>query len=422
LWQIVACLTLAIFGLQIRGISVFHLDISLGLLTVPMTLVWLLGTINAINLLDGADGLASSVGILLCLTVALLAMYLGHPADGFLALAIAGALLGFLRYNFAPASIYLGDTGSMFIGLAVGAIAIHARIKGTTSLALAVPLCMMAIPAFDSIAALARRKLTGCSLFAPDHGHIHHILLRRGCSVPQTVFIIVGVCFLTCVGAALSLFLRRDLIAIGTLLFVIGMLIACRIFGYVEFGLIFRRLATTMRCRLHRVAEQSAGAVQDSYHLYGSRNWDNLWAGLSESAETYGLIHLEFRVVMPAISESFYAVWSKPSRSADDECWSVKSPLSCEGRTVGYLLLVGHSRESAIQTISAVTDFLEPVEQHIAHAVAELRNRGKTAVSAPAEVQSPQLPVATAVAAGPTSAPAQRNNNRRVRRQPVHSQ
>jgi UDP-GlcNAc:undecaprenyl-phosphate/decaprenyl-phosphate GlcNAc-1-phosphate transferase len=95
--QVVACLILIAFGLQIRGISVLHVTLEFGWLAIPVTLIWLLGTINAINLLDGADGLATSVGAVLCLTIAALAMFGGHTADSLLAVAIGGALLGFLR-------------------------------------------------------------------------------------------------------------------------------------------------------------------------------------------------------------------------------------------------------------------------------------------------------------------------------------
>jgi UDP-GlcNAc:undecaprenyl-phosphate/decaprenyl-phosphate GlcNAc-1-phosphate transferase len=427
--QIVACLVLIAFGLEIRGISVFQMTMEFGWLAIPVTLLWLLGTINAINLLDGADGLAASVGTVLCLTVAALTMFGGHVADGLLAIAIGGALLGFLRYNFAPASIYLGDTGSMFIGFMVGAITIHDNVKGSASLALAAPLCMVAIPMFDSCAALMRRKLTGRSLFAADRGHFHHILQQQGYSVPQTVLIIVGVCLVTSIGALLSFHLRKDVVAIATMVFVIGTLVACRIFGHIEFGLVVHRCMSGLHWRLGGQANSPEGVVQHAYHLYGDCNWNDLWTALSESAETFGLIRIEFRILMPSICESFYGVWAKPSSSSDEEQWSIKSPLFFNGQLAGNLALTGHASKSAIQAINVVTDFLEPIEDHIKNSISDLNQRADTATftAAKNDQDQQQRPVqgadsmAAAVATSPSSSFGHKAHKKRYvpRQQPV---
>jgi hypothetical protein len=181
------------------------------------------------------------------------------------------------------------------------------------------------------------------------------------------VSIVVGVCFVTCIGALASLYFRKDVVAIGTMVFVVGTLITCRIFGHVEFRLVIHRLTPRFRWRLDSQSESSKGGVQRSHQLYGSRNWGNLWAALTESAETFGLMRMEFRILIPSIHESFYAVWSKPNGATDEEQWSAKSPLFLDGQLAGSLVLAGHSRQSAIQAISAVADFLEPIEDQIRH-------------------------------------------------------
>jgi UDP-GlcNAc:undecaprenyl-phosphate/decaprenyl-phosphate GlcNAc-1-phosphate transferase len=362
--QVVACLTLIMFGLRIDSVSAFHLNVELGLLAVPVTLGWLLGTINALNLLDGADGLVSSVGGLLSLTIAALLALNGNVAESLVAVALAGALVGFLRYNLPPASIYQGDTGSMLIGLVLGALVIRGHVKGSASVAFFAPLCVMAIPMFDTLAALTRRKLTGRSLFSPDRGHFHHMLLHRGCTVSQTVLIVVGVCLATCIGALASVYFRKDVVAVGTIVLVIGTLVGCRLFGHVEFGLVMHRLTSGLPWRASQ-AGISAATVRRAYHLYGSRNWNDLWTALTESAERFGLVRMEFRILLPLIHESFYAVWSKPNGATDEEQWSAKSPLFLDGRLAGSLLLAGHSPQSAIQAISELADFLEPIEDQI---------------------------------------------------------
>ena len=421
--QLVACLTLMAFGLRIDSISVFHLNIELGLLAVPITLGWMLGTINAINLLDGADGLVSSVGGLLSLTVAALLALNGCHGESLLAVALAGALLGFLRYNLPPASIYQGDTGSMLIGLVIGALTVHGGVKGSASIALAAPLCIMAIPAFDTLAALTRRKLTGGSLFTPDRGHFHHTLLHRGCTISQTVLIIVGVCFVTCLGAVVSLYFRKDVIAIGTMTLILTTLVACRVFGHVEFSLVLHRLVSAFRWWSGSRSGSPTTVVKRAHHLYGSRNWNDLWAALTESAETFGLIRMELRILLPSIHESFYAVWSKANGEIKEEQWSLKSPLSFDGQLAGNLVLVGHSRHSAILAIGEVADFLEPIEGYIRHSATGVPNLGDAASRRRwsdrrrEAVQAEENPEAVApITVSPTSIPSRSPGNR-VRRQ-----
>ncbi|MEM6799640.1 MAG: MraY family glycosyltransferase, partial [Planctomycetota bacterium] len=137
LGQIGIAALLMAYGLKITQFGLLGEVYQLGWLGLPITLVWILGTTNAINLIDGIDGLASSVGAVLCLTVAAITALHGHFAEAAIVLALAGALIGFLKYNFAPATIYLGDTGSMLIGLVVGALAVHTSNKAPAAVAMA---------------------------------------------------------------------------------------------------------------------------------------------------------------------------------------------------------------------------------------------------------------------------------------------
>ena len=130
LGQIIAALILICGGLVIHNLAVFHWSIQLGLLSVPFTLFWLVGAINALNLLDGIDGMATTVGLILVSAIAVLAGLTGSHDAQIIAIAFAGGLVGFLRHNFPPAKIFLGDAGSMLIGLVVGGLAIEASLKG----------------------------------------------------------------------------------------------------------------------------------------------------------------------------------------------------------------------------------------------------------------------------------------------------
>lgn len=204
LGQILAASVLVLAGRQIDGFKVAGVEFALGWAAIPFTLFWLLGSINAINLIDGIDGLASSVGLVLCLTLAAVMGHMGHMQIAILMLALAGALLGFLKFNFAPATIFLGDAGSMLIGLVIGASAVFTSTKGSTIVALAVPVAVWSIPILDSAAAILRRKLTGRSLFAADRGHLHHSLLVRGWTAQQAVLFIGLIASTTCLARFLA--------------------------------------------------------------------------------------------------------------------------------------------------------------------------------------------------------------------------
>ena len=194
--QVIASSFLIGSGLCIRQVQIFDWTIHLGLLSVPFTMFWLLGAINALNLIDGVDGLATGVGIVLSVCIAAIAAFIGHTTEAFLALSMAGALGGFLFYNRAPASIFLGDAGSMLIGLVVGALAIRGSFKGPATAALAVPMAIWAIPIFDVAMAILRRHLTGRSIYTTDRAHLHHSLLKRGFSSTKTATIIGLLCVL----------------------------------------------------------------------------------------------------------------------------------------------------------------------------------------------------------------------------------
>lgn len=370
--QIVAALILIGSGLVIRKIALFDQSFEMGILAVPFTLFWLLGAINAINLLDGIDGLAASIGIVLCLTLAAMAFIHGafFETEMFIALALAGSLAGFLRFNFSPASIYLGDSGSMLIGLVVGAIAIKCSFKEAATVGLAVPFALWAIPILDSAAAIVRRKLTGRSLFATDRGHLHHTLLLRGWSVRKSVIFISLICVATCGSALLSFQLRNELIAWSAILGVVGFLMVMGIFGRVELALVRDRV----RSKTRGFSKRNGTPIHESrIQLQGSRQWDHLWTALIESAEEYNLTRIELVLNLPALNEGFYANWSCPGTVEEEISWRLESPLVVAGREVGSLLVMGATPHgSSLGHVGRIADFLEPVEESICKVVAEL--------------------------------------------------
>lgn len=341
--QIVAVTILIWGGLEIRKVYFFKNELDLGPLWLPFTYFWLLGAINALNLLDGIDGLATSVGSILCLGIAGLSVYSAvtewrFQAEAVVAVALLGSLLGFLRHNFPPASIFLGDAGSMLIGLVLGTLAISASLKGTATVGLAAPLAVWAIPAFDSAMAIVRRKLTGRSVYSTDRGHLHHCLQRHGFSNRTTVLLVAMFCSVTAAGGLASLAFRSDTLAVIAVLMVVGTLVVTGIFGRAEFMLVFNRLnAGSLFGRKAGKPGVDAVARHAAVRLQGNHKWNELWADMIRLADELQLSSLRFDLNLPFVHEGYHAFWERDDGLESGDRFNVSFPLNHRSRCVGRL-------------------------------------------------------------------------------------
>jgi len=197
LGQILGATTAIYFGVEISFISnPFNGLLPLGFAVIPLTLLWVVGMTNAVNLIDGLDGLAAGVTAISAATLFLVALRTHQLGAALLMLALSGSALGFLRYNFFPASIFLGDSGSYFLGFVLATAAIVGVFKTTLVVALIIPLLILGVPIFDTAFAILRRLKQKKSPFEPDNKHIHHLLLRAGFSQREAVMSIYIACFL----------------------------------------------------------------------------------------------------------------------------------------------------------------------------------------------------------------------------------
>ncbi|HEY5387470.1 MAG TPA: MraY family glycosyltransferase [Thermoleophilia bacterium] len=162
----------------------------LGLLSYPVTLLWIVGFANVINLIDGLDGLAAGISAIAAASFLVLARENNQLVAAALAAVLIGACVGFLRYNFNPASIIMGDSGAMLLGFALATMSLSGVMKSTAAITLVVPLLIIGVPVFDTLSAIIRRSLHGRPIQEADNGHIHHRLLGRGFNQRQTVLII----------------------------------------------------------------------------------------------------------------------------------------------------------------------------------------------------------------------------------------
>ena len=215
-------LAVLVFGLNITFFSLpGNHTIQLGLLSYPLTLFWLLGMQNTINLLDGVDGLAAGVVAIVAGILAAAAISKGNDENVvILSAALAGACLGFLIFNFHPAKVFMGDSGSSFLGLALGLLSVIGVAKVAVGFALAVPLIALAVPIADTAWAIVRRRRAGLSIAHADSRHIHHQLLDFGLTQPQTCLLFYGATALLGSVALMLLGHQRILIVMVVLLLV----------------------------------------------------------------------------------------------------------------------------------------------------------------------------------------------------------
>ncbi|HEX3871925.1 MAG TPA: MraY family glycosyltransferase [Pirellulales bacterium] len=364
--QIVVCLIAMASGLVVYNVRLFGQDVDLGLLAWPFTLFWLLGAINSVNLLDGADGLAATVGIILSATIAGMALITGHPLEAIIALALTGALLGFLVFNFPPATIFLGDAGSMVVGFLAGVLAIRCALKGPATYAMMAPLAIWAVPAFDSGAAILRRKLTGRSIAATDRGHLHHCLLRRGFGNRQMLCWVAVLCLITATGAIVSLRRENEVYAIIGIGATISIMVLSRLFGHAEFML----MATTMRkfgASIVVPAWQARRSVHNSaVRLQGTRDWDSLWELLIQAADDIPLQRIRLNLNLPWLHESYHAYWEREPRIGVDQSWRAELPLSAEGRHMGTLSVAGRAVGCDVpEAMAKLSKWMDEIDEHV---------------------------------------------------------
>lgn len=190
LGQIIAAAVLVMFDIKIEWLTnPFGEMIYVEYLAIPLTILWVVGLTNTVNLIDGLDGLAAGVSTIASVTILLVALQQNFWTVAVLTAALAGSALGFLQHNFNPAKIFMGDTGSMFLGYMLAAISILGTVKSAATIALIVPIVALGLPILDTAFAIIRRYMSGRPIFKPDKGHLHHRLLEMGLTQKQAVLL-----------------------------------------------------------------------------------------------------------------------------------------------------------------------------------------------------------------------------------------
>lgn len=202
--QIIVASVVVSTGLTIDFISIPFIDkYNLGILAIPVTIFWIVAITNAINLIDGLDGLAAGISAIVIATIGIMAGLAGKVMILSLALILLGSIIGFLFYNFYPAKIFMGDTGALFLGYSISILSLLGLYKSVTLFSFVVPIIILGVPIFDTTFAIIRRLVNKQSIVAPDKSHLHHRILAFGISHRNTVLIIYGFGILFSVSAVM---------------------------------------------------------------------------------------------------------------------------------------------------------------------------------------------------------------------------
>ncbi|MBP2071580.1 MraY family glycosyltransferase [Thermoanaerobacterium butyriciformans] len=195
LGQLVASLVVVLSGVRIDWLTNPFGDgmINIGVFAIPLSVFWIVGITNAMNLIDGLDGLAAGIASISSGSLFVVSLLNGRYATALITVAVTGAALGFLPYNFNPAKIFMGDTGAMFLGFILSAVSIQGAVKSAAAIAIAVPILALGVPVFDTAFAIIRRIANKKPIMEADKGHLHHRLLALGLSQRQAVFVMYGV-------------------------------------------------------------------------------------------------------------------------------------------------------------------------------------------------------------------------------------
>jgi UDP-GlcNAc:undecaprenyl-phosphate GlcNAc-1-phosphate transferase len=212
-FQVLVALGILLAGYRFKSLYLpFNIGfVDLGLFSYILTFFWILGMMNAINLIDGMDGLSGGIAIIVFSTYTFLAFKNNDLTAGTVSAALVGAVLGFLFYNFPPASIFMGDSGSLFLGTAFALMPLLLEEPGRLGNGFFPAVTLSLVPILDTLWAMVRRQRRGISFMTPDRGHLHHKLLDLGLDVRQALGVVYGFCLILVAGVVAGVYVDRDL-------------------------------------------------------------------------------------------------------------------------------------------------------------------------------------------------------------------
>jgi UDP-GlcNAc:undecaprenyl-phosphate/decaprenyl-phosphate GlcNAc-1-phosphate transferase len=290
--------------------------------TVPLSLVWLIACTNALNLIDGIDGLAAGVGLLATVTTLIAAIFSHNPGLAAATVPLVGCLLAFLYYNFNPASIFLGDCGSLTIGFMLGCFGLIWSQHSGGMLGIAAPLMTLALPLIDVCLSIGRRYLRSAPIFKGDRGHIHHMIVARGFNQRAAALILYGVCVIAAMFALMERFGGYQYHTVVIVLFCILVCVGVNYLGYVEIAATRRALSrkTVLGAVKQEVFLQQFAIAADKMHTV-----EDCWKVILALSR-----YMQFTTVEMQMDGYAYSEVLAPEEDGDHS-WSLVLPLGADG-------------------------------------------------------------------------------------------
>lgn len=361
--QIAAATVAFIGGAMITHFSFFGFNIEFNVFfSYLITVFWFVLFINAVNLIDGLDGLAGGLVFFTCL-VMIVSLYInGDYLSAFYFAVLGGAVLGFLKYNFNPATIFLGDGGSYFLGYTIAILAIRSSSKSQVGVLMLIPLLALGVPIFDSILSPIRRFIRGRSMFQPDKGHIHHMLISMGLSSRNAVWLIYGITMALCILAILMMTFRGkafNAVILAVLLF--GMIFLVRKLGYLEY-LAFDKFYGWFQdvTDVAGISQHRRSFLSMQIAINKSGNVNELWENVIDSLKL-----LRFSAARLHLADGKTLEWNaheqsdnpagtpgvQKNNSGDDRLLKLEIPLEENGHDIflGNLILSKNLKQTPIQ-------------------------------------------------------------------------
>jgi len=347
-------------GIRVEALTTPWGSLELGAFSLPFTMIWIVGVINAMNLIDGLDGLASGVAFVAVGTNFLIAAMSGNVLMMLFMAALAGAILGFLIYNFNPASIFMGDGGSMFLGFVLAASSVITASKSYATVAMLVPILALGLPIMDTFLAMGRRAVRGQPLFSADKEHVHHKLLAMGLSHRSSVLVLYGVCVLFAAVPLAATLANGRQTALILAMTGVGAMIFIRKLGY--FSVLSEGVAKERERNLAlREQVRAVGESLQSAHLPA-----HAWEAVQPLGTSMQLAELSLTLVTSrgGVQETSRFEWKTTATAG--ERMELRLPIESSGSALGELQVAWRDGRRSIARDDEIA--LELLRDHLASA------------------------------------------------------
>lgn len=290
--QITAALAVSVAGVRIESLNIPNLlTINLGWLSLPVTIFWIIAITNAVNLIDGLDGLAAGISAITCGVIAVFAFQSGQPLMMVLMLALLGSLSGFLFFNFNPARIFMGDCGSMFVGFILASSSVMCTVKSGTIVGLALPALALGLPIFDTIFSMLRRYLGRWGIASPDRSHLHHRLLNMGLRHRHVVIIMYAITVLAAGFGMFMMIVRGGSMVTVFICVLLLLVLVFHITGAVRLRTVISQVKSNIV--IARQTKEYMDIFKDTYlRFHEVSSFKGLWQVVSDAAEDMGFLEI----------------------------------------------------------------------------------------------------------------------------------